>query len=384
MFGHMKIVDKYPLYFKIIFHSWTSILFLPLKAVLAFLYGVVVMCRGMLLKRSVSREGKTLKLSIQSGRMPRIISVGNIEVGGTGKTPISLKIAEELISAGKRVVIVMRGYGRRGKDPLVVPSQPTEYSRDLEREIAVLSPDEGFSRRIVELIGDEAAIYRRRRVPLVIDADRMRGIKTAVKFFKSSHIILDDAFQNGNVYRDLDIVLVDYSNPLGNGWLLPLGRLREPPSALKRADVVIATRAIGSGFPGAIRKFVEGKNLFNARFRSDSLVGVDWHEIPLAEMSGRKAVIFSAVARPGSFENDCIKSGLNVSMSIRYIDHHRYTPEDVNEIIAASNREDVFFVTTEKDIQKIADIFPLKKRLFALKLEVEIDRIGELVKLCLG
>ncbi len=382
-YGLMRVINKYPCFFKALFQSKISIIFLPLKAFSALLYLAATSVYAFFNSRSKNGLLPSPKVKSKDIRLPRIISVGNIEVGGTGKTPVSVELARALRDKDADVVVVMRGYGRKGDRPVVVPSRTTGVVGKGEIDISIVPAEERSSKKTVELVGDEAVIYREVGIPVVIDGDRVRGVKLAIELFKPSHIILDDAFQHRRIHRDIDIVLVDHSRPLGNGFVLPLGTLREPPSALKRADIVIATRAKGREVPVEIKKIIEGKPFFVARHRVSSLVDAGGNELPVSAVHGRRVVLFSAIARPESFEADCIDAGLEIEASIRYMDHHRYSEKDAGEIFAEAGSEENIFITTEKDICKIADIFPAGERLFALRIKAEIGEMDTLVEMCL-
>lgn len=377
----MRIVNKYPFFYRIIFDSRIAALFVPLRALAALLY-----IAGYYFKSFF--EGRKNYSDFRKGRAnlpsPKIISIGNLEVGGTGKTPVSLELASEMMKRGASVVVVMRGYGRKnnGKDCIVVPSSDNVVTAS-SKNLIFVPPNEPPSIDMAGIIGDEAMIYRERGIPLVVDRDRRRGTKLAVEIFNASHIILDDAFQHRKLPRDIDIALVDYSSPLGNGSMLPLGTLREPPSALKRADIVIATRAKERKVPREIVEIIDRKPFFISRHRLHSLVGVNGEEFELRSFSGRNVVLFSAIARPQSFEADCKEAGYEIEVSIRFLDHHKYTVDDIKCILTSASSEETIFFTTEKDFYKVGDIFPEPERLFAVRLRAEIEELRSLIELCL-
>ncbi|MEA3222345.1 MAG: tetraacyldisaccharide 4'-kinase, partial [Thermodesulfobacteriota bacterium] len=226
--------------------------------------------------------------------VPVVISIGNIEVGGTGKTPFAITLAEGLHKRGFNVAIVTRGY--KGK---------------LHSTIRVLkdhSPDD---------VGDEALLMARASdVPVIKDHDRIAGATYAKRMFNSDIVILDDGFQHRRIYRDMDIVLI--GRELNQGELLPLGCLREPVSSLGRADMAIYTKSVN--FKGA-----------NASFIVDSLIGIDGAGKGVSYLQGKDVLAFCGLARPDFFFQMVQSLGAKVK-PLRFEDHHNYTLKDIRMI----------------------------------------------------
>ena len=310
---------------------------------------------------------------------PWIISIGNIEVGGGGKTPCALAIAEVLRANGMRPAVVTRGYGgsASGKDGVI--AIPSEYhaDHDLPPEYAVWKG--GSEGDAVDLMGDEAVLYMRAGLPLAVDADRERGIIAVTGAVSPTHVILDDAFQRAGLAKDLDILLLDARRPFGSGALLPRGTLREPPSSVSRAGVIVFTRAEGSEVPGEAARLVEGKPVFFARHVPKALRGRDGSDVEADALKGSRVVLFSGIARPGSFEKTALEFGLDPEISFRFDDHHVYSGADVKAMTDECSEGSVY-VTTAKDWAKAAPLFPAGIKLLRLDMEMEIPGVERLLE----
>jgi len=189
-------------------------------------------------------------------------------------------------------------------------------------------------------------------------------------------MVLDDGFQHRWIHRDLDIVLLDSRQPLGNGLLLPRGPLREPPAALVRAGVVVFTRSQDGAGPLMDNKMsgiLSARPLLRSRIRPTKLVGADGTEIPLSFLAGKKIFAFSGIAQPDSFRQTVEGLGGVIAGFRAFRDHHRYTPEDWGRIEhdAGLARADLV-LATEKDLVKLQGIPHAQSRLFSLAVEMEI------------
>ncbi len=354
----MRIVEKYPL--KLLFArgegAWR--LFLPVRLALAGLYGA-----GSAAARLGASASNPRPISrLVAGRRPFVVSVGNLVAGGGGKTPCVAALAKAIRDRGGVPAVVTRGYGGayEGRGACVASG----------------GSDADLARRF----GDEAAIYRSRGIPVVTDARRRRGAELAADLFAPTHIILDDAFQNRSLAKDLDILLLDASRPFDGGLLLPAGELREPPSAARRADAVIFTRSREERVPSEAERIVAGKPVFFARHEPARLIRRGGGGEPLSIVSGREVVLFSGIANPGSFEGTVEGLGAIARVSFRYEDHRRYSARDAEEIMEAAGGA-ALIVTTEKDFVKAAEIFPPDAPLLALAIEMNIPGIERLVAL---
>jgi tetraacyldisaccharide 4'-kinase len=287
-----------------------------------------------------------------------VISIGNIETGGTGKTPCAIFLIEELEKAGATPVYVSRGYASAAEGfPGVTILLPANANGCPPIMPGVRIID-GAIDNLHREIGDEGAVVAGRlpRVPLLFSKRKRIAVEIACSRFSPSHIVLDDAFQTWDLHRDIDIVLLDPVNPFGRGGLIPAGTLREEPAALGRADAVGLIGEAEAADVERIRAMIERetgdeKPVFSLRRR-----------ISFATSAGAAAAApegtiasLSAIARPDGFDRMLLGAGCRIACSIRYPDHHRYTQDDVRWILSIlSARALSTFVTTEKDWVKLA------------------------------
>jgi tetraacyldisaccharide 4'-kinase len=266
-------------------------------------------------------------------RVPaEVLSVGNIDVGGTGKTPATLWLAEALAARGRRVGIVSRGYGKRRPGVVIVG----EAGRPL------VGPAEG---------GDEPVLLAGRFAgPVVAGERRVDAARDACRRFGLDTIVLDDGFQHRALARSADLVLVHAET--AGARLLPAGPLREPIASLVRARALLA---VDTAVPDAIGACV-CRRVFRGRLRPTALLqraGPTWAEAPLGTMAAARVVAVAGVARPERFLRTLAEIGARVDRVLRFPDHHRYTGADVARILRAAGEGTV--VTTEKDLVKLAE-----------------------------
>jgi tetraacyldisaccharide 4'-kinase len=386
MRGHMKIIERYPTRFRILSGSGAWALLYPVKLALAGVYriGLIAARRGSTDRRRAAFH----QHGADSSPRPVIVSIGNLEAGGVGKTPCALRIAGGIAERGGVPVIVSRGYGSlaQRRAPCVIPGGrvlPEDgggaYLTDRELLASHQSGSEGPA-RAAETLGDETLLYRARGIPVVIDPDRGRGADLARRLFSPSHILLDDAFQNTSIRKDVEILLLDAERPFGNGHLLPLGTLREIPSAARRADIIVFTRAASGSVPPEARRYAAGKHVFFARHEASDLMDRQRGPVPLSRLAERECVLFSGIARPESFERAARCAGARPRAAFRFIDHHVYGGEDVRMMLAEGGG-DAAFVTTEKDWAKAIGLFPVDAEILALRIEMRIDGFDRLLDL---
>ena len=379
----MKIIKRYPVRLRMFEGAGAWALLYPARLVLAAVYRLwLAVARGR-------RAGSPFSGSLESvsGR-PVVVSIGNLEAGGGGKTPCALRIARGIIDLGGLPVVVSRGYGgvagRRG--PCVVPA-----GRELrggseggflvdEELLASSSPEAGSSARAAEVLGDEILLYRERGISVVIDPDRIRGAGLANRLFSPSHVILDDAFQNRSIRKDVEILLLDAERPYGNGRLLPAGTLRESPPATRRADAIIFTRARAPRVPREAEGYVRGTRVFFASHEPVDLLDRKGEPRPLSYLEGRECVLFSGIARPRVFEETVLSLGARPRAAFRFADHQRYARKDVHSMLLEGSGETPY-VTTEKDWAKAQGLFPEGAEVLALRIEMKIEGFEELLAL---
>jgi len=290
-----------------------------------------------------------------------VVSVGNLVAGGGGKTPFCLHLIETVATLGRRVAYVSRGYRSRAERfdgvTLVCEGAETGPGRRVLSRSAV---------DLVEEVGDEGALVAERagRVPLVFSRDKARAVEAATGLVGDGVVVVDDAFQSWSLRRDVDVVLLDAERPLGDGWLLPAGSLREEPAALERADVLL--------FNGATSDEQVARAAAAVR-RATGVVrpsaGV-WRDLRLVNVPKGPVLVVSAIARPGPFERMAGRA-VDIAVAMRYPDHHRYTPEDARRIReVASRRRCAAIVTTEKDWVKLRRVGFGEQEVTVARLEV--------------
>jgi tetraacyldisaccharide 4'-kinase len=289
-----------------------------------------------------------------------VISVGNLTVGGTGKTPMVILLAGMLKDRKLRPAVLSRGYGGKNRADVLVVS-------DGKRVLA--GPDEA---------GDEPVLIARRLrdIPVLAGPKRVITGKYALEHFGVDAILLDDGFQHRYLKRDLDIVLLDSRQPLGNGFLLPRGPLREPPSALGRADVLAFTRSErGSAGPvdERLSGILSGRVFLRTRVRPTSFTAPDGEERPLSFLQGKRVFAFAGIAQPDSFRQTIESMGAVIAGFRAFPDHHRYRAEDLGRIQneAGLARADIL-LATEKDVVKLSGASQPPPWVHALAIETEI------------
>lgn len=277
----------------------------------------------------------------------RVISVGNLTTGGTGKTPVVAMLARAAAGEGCRPAILTRGYRRGGSD---------------------------------ELESDEVSLYRRLvpEVPVVVDADRVRGARAAIRA-GADLILLDDGFQHRRLRRDVDLVLLDSRDPFGGDHHLPLGMLREWPSGLRRASAALFTRhgrATGEEQAAAARRVAElAPDLPQVRedHRPVSLVKPDGQPgPPLDELAGQQVLVFSGIGDPHTLTESVASLGADVVGAMDFGDHHVFAAADLARIaVDARSVGADRVITTEKDLMRIAD-WRGPSELLALRIEATL------------
>lgn len=289
----------------------------PLLTVGALAFGAASRLRGALYDAGVLAETKVA--------CP-VISVGNLSVGGTGKTPLTITLAQRLIAAGANVVVLSRGYGASSPPPA-----PTIVARrgQLEQAPAVS--------------GDEPAlIAKRSAASVIVGGDRVAAAALAIRELAADVLLLDDGYQHRRLARDLNILVVDAAAPLGNGRLLPAGPLREGPSAAARADLVV--RNHGASVVESEESLPVHAPRVDVKTVATSLVRGS-QRLPVAELEGRRVALVAAIARPQRFEATVVGLGAEV-VHRAFVADHRAIGAPVWQ--AAGAAADLV-LTTEKD-----------------------------------
>ena len=277
----------------------------------------------------------------------KVISVGNLTMGGTGKTPFVLMLARRF-DAG----ILTRGYRRRSNVELIL-------------EPGAAAP--------VDWTGDEPQILLREGVaPVGVGADRVSAGRRLIERFGSKRIILDDGFQHARLARQVDLVLVDALDPFGNGHVFPLGRLREPISALRRATLIVITRSEGPqpGLEAVLREHNPSAPIFTSR-----VVPLHWvrattgERLELTVILATPTAAFCGLGNPASFWRTLAQLGIKPALSREFPDHHRYTARDMQPFAGYGQ-----VLTTEKDAVNLP---APPANVYWLKIAVQIDRESE-------
>ena len=340
----------------------------PMRALLAFLkalsflFAFVVSVRYLLYKAGILRR---YPLGIQ------VISIGNVTAGGTGKTPVTELFARTLAAKGRKVAILSRGYRRK---------EASWWQRMFTQVIdPPLVVSDGKRVRLDSAVGGDEPYMLASNLPgvaVVVDRDRVKAGRYAIKRLGCDTIILDDGFQYQRLKHSVEVVLVDATNPFGNGNMLPRGILREPVRHLKRADLIFLTKCRGdvSETVAEIRKYNKKAEIVKCSHSPKVLKDV-WsrEEFPLSWLEGKTVCTLSGIASPKGFENSLRNLGAKVVWCERYADHHRYDP---SEILYALNRTADMgsdaLVTTEKDAVRFPRFETVPVKCLYLRIAIDI------------
>jgi tetraacyldisaccharide 4'-kinase len=333
---------------------------------LSFVYDRLVQLRLYLYRKRVFRERALGCL---------VISIGNLTVGGTGKTPIVEKFARALQAGGRRVAILSRGYKsvprkrswlswlRRDADPPRVVSDGKSLLLDSRTA------------------GDEPYMlaHNLKDVIVLVDKNRVKSGRYAIDKWQVDTLLLDDGFQYLHLKHRLDMVLVDRQAPFGTEFLLPRGTLREAPRNLRRASYIFITKNTGEpnfALMKRIRRYNRTAEVIECAHRPLYLQNVFTGErVPLERLRGAFIGSISAIAAPESFEGALAKLGAHVDLAKRYIDHHYYSEAELTSFIKRCIRRDLeMIVTTEKDSVRMPRLpeSEMKVPIYFLRVEIEI------------
>ena len=335
---------------------------------LSKLFQIAVKTRRFLYNMRILRDST---LGVQ------VIAIGNLTVGGTGKTPVVEKFARELQDQGRTVAILSRGYR----------SKPTPFGKRLANK--VLFRDDTSPPRVVsdgksllldsETAGDEPYMLASnlKDVVVLVDKDRVKSGRYAIEKFGCDTLLLDDGFQYWKLRgRRQDIVLIDRQQPFGNERLLPRGTLREPPSHLARATTIFITKSDGKTVE--LRRRIAQYNstagiiecIHHPLYFEDVFTG-QRHGMEL--IKGRKVASLSGIAQPESFEQSLATVGGIVVYSKRFADHHRFTQQEIiNAINRGKKRQAELIITTQKDAVRFPKIDRRDLSIYFMRVEIKI------------
>ncbi|MCX5704982.1 MAG: tetraacyldisaccharide 4'-kinase [Candidatus Omnitrophica bacterium] len=293
----------------------------------------------------------------------KVVSVGNITVGGTGKTVLVEYIARELKAQGRKVAVISRGYKRV---TLLAQSAGVPSHQGTANSMG----DEPYM--LTQKLGD---------IPVVVDADRVRGINKAIREFSVDTVVLDDGFQQWRIKKDLEIVALDVANPFGNKHMLPRGLLREPLSSLCRADIFVLTKVNLNpdtlSLKAKLEKLCPKVAVFESEHQAEGFYafGSPKELFGTEVFRGKPAVLFSGIGDPASFEELARNQGINVAAALRFPDHYNYGSQDFSKIFELCRVKAVeTVITTEKDAARISpdESIPQGISLFILRIRLRL------------
>ena len=335
---------------------------------LSGLYGAIVRLRLRLYEGYYLRPG-----------LPgcAVLSVGNLTVGGTGKTPVVEMLARELQSGGRRVAILSRGY-KSVPRPLV-----RRLMDKIFKDRAVFAPrivSDGHALLLdSRTAGDEPFMlaHNLRGVVVLVDRDRVKSASFAVRKFGCDILVLDDGLQYLRLKHTINLVLIDAQAPFGNRYLLPRGTLREPPAHLVRATHILVTKCEHLDDPiliGEIRRYNRTADIIQCTHRPLELRNIITGErLPLETLRGWRIGAICGIAVPESFEGALRNLGAELSLSAIYTDHHRYRRSEVEDFVTrCAKRKLDAVITTEKDAVRFPRILDPDVPIYCLRVEIQI------------
>lgn len=307
----------------------------------------------------------------------QVIAIGNLTVGGTGKTPVVEKFARELQDQGRTVAILSRGY--RSKPP---PLAKRLLDKFLFREDSTPPRIVSDGKSLLldsETAGDEPYMLASnlKDVVVLVDKDRVKSGRYAIEKFGCDTLLLDDGFQYWKLRgRRMDIVLIDYQQPFGNQHLLPRGTLREPPSHLTRASTIFITKSDGN--TAELRKQLSQHNatasiiecVHHPLYFEDVFTG---DQFGLDFLTKKRVAALSGIAQPESFEQSLVKLGNELVYSKRFADHHRFSQQEILNVINRSKKRQAdVIVTTQKDAVRFPKIDRRDLPILFMRVEIKI------------
>ncbi len=332
------------------------------------LFAVAVKLRRFLYNARILRDAT---LGVQ------VIAIGNLTVGGTGKTPVVEKFARELRDAGRNVAILSRGY--RSKPP---PVHEWLKNKLLFREDTTPPRIVSDGKSLLldsEMAGDEPHMLASnlKDVVVLVDKDRVKSGRYAIEKFGCDTLLLDDGFQYWDLRgRRHDVVLIDRQQPFGNEHLLPRGTLREPPSHLARAHTIFITKSDGQ--TEELRRRITALNstaaviecVHNPMYLQDVFTG---ERQSLDFLKGRKVGSFCGIAQPESFEQSLVKLGAELVYAKRFADHHRFSQQEIlNAINRGKKRQAELIITTQKDAVRFPKLDRRDLPILFMRVEIKI------------
>jgi tetraacyldisaccharide 4'-kinase len=290
-----------------------------------------------------------------------VISVGNITAGGTGKTPCVIMMARMLQSHGFKPAILSRGYGGSSTKSVNIVADGKNILLDSKTA------------------GDEPFLMAQslRSIPIIVGPQRIKTGKTAINRFGANVLICDDAMQHRQIFRDINLVLLDSQDPLGNGHILPRGKLREPIAGLKRASAFLLTRTNETPKTDNINKKLSQIGnipIFTSIHKLKDMIKGDYSDKwPIADLKGKKVCAFCGIAKPDSFKKSLLAAQSHILSFDTFPDHHNYSRAEL-EIIKNKfykNKADLI-ITTQKDGMRLQKFPEFLNMVYMLRIELEI------------
>jgi tetraacyldisaccharide 4'-kinase len=338
-----------------------------------FLYGLSYLFSGIVQLRWYLYEHRILR-NKPLGCL--VVVVGNLTVGGTGKTPVVEKFARTLAERGRKVAILSRGYKSK-KEPL-----PKKLWRKLTHGQEAPPKIVSDGKTVLldsEIAGDEPYMLAKNLPGVVVlcDKNRVKAGSFAIRRFGCDTLILDDGFQYLPLKGRLNLLLVDKTNPFGNQHLLPRGILREPIKHLSRASYIFLTKSDGNrddALLELIREHNSKAEIIECAHKPQYLQAVDSDErLPLEALQGAQIGAFSGIASPESFESMLRDFGAEIRYNQRFLDHHRFTRYEIERLYRKAGKSDLqMIVTTEKDAVRLFDDIKPPVPVYYLRLEIDI------------
>ena len=311
---------------------------------LSLIYSKLIDARNALYENGV--------LKSHSFNIP-VISVGNITIGGTGKTPLVAYVANVLAERSERVCVISRGYRRENEKQHVLVSDSKKILSNFKTA------------------GDEPIELAKKllgKAIVIADANRARAGRRAIEEFGATTLVLDDGFQHIKINRDLDIITIDGTNPFGNQKTLPSGILREPIKNLRRSDLVIVTRANLVKNTNNLKKMIKFLHpdceVFIAKNKTSKIISLKHYlddsvsiNISGSDILEKPSLAFCALGNPNNFFDQLIDNGFNISAEKSFRDHHFYNQKDIRELEKSAIESSCeILLTTAKDAVKLEEI----------------------------
>jgi tetraacyldisaccharide 4'-kinase len=308
-----------------------------------------------------------------------VISVGNLTVGGTGKTPVVELFARELTKRGRKVAVLSRGYKSA---PAPFPQQLMDRFKPMEHRHPPRVVSDGRSLLLdSEMAGDEPFMLASnlKDVLVLVDKDRVKSGLHAIRKFNCDTLLLDDGLQFLRLKERIDIVLIDSESPFANRYLLPRGLLREPPQQLRRAHIIFITKCDGRDLTelrAELRRYNRHAEFVECAHKPLHLEEIFTHEIvPLSFLKDLRIGTISGIAKPESFEEGLRKLGVDLIYSRRYADHHRFSESEIAKMFERSKARNArAVITTEKDSVRFPRLGKRPLPVYFLRVEIDIIR----------